>query len=107
MENRENYFDFKSVMDATAQTDNSVTTTLMAQLDNCRLLCFDELLLPALDSPHLSFKVLCLTLTAVMDYLMLCEQRRGWIIEDMPVLTGGCSTHAQSPEPTQALRFTA
>lgn len=47
-----------------------------------------DLLSPALDYLHLSFDALCVAPTAVMDYLMLCEQHHSWIIEDVPVLTG-------------------
>ncbi len=47
-----------------------------------------DLLSPALDYLHLSFEALCVAPTAVMDYLMLCEQHRSWIIEGVPALTG-------------------
>ncbi len=46
------------------------------------------LLSAAEDFLHFSFKDLCVGPTAVIDYLMLCEQYKSWVIEDVPALAG-------------------
>lgn len=94
MENIGNCFDFKSVMATTAQTDNSVTTVLMAPLGNYRLLCFNKLHLHDIGDAILMKRMLAVIFQRALILLwpqtirlMFCEQHCNWIIEAVPALT--------------------